>query len=545
MNVHIISQDWRSDQILSRLARALVDGTGWTISQEPDASADLNYFLPYLFWDDFRKFRTTPIAGWYTHRDHHHSDNKAGIWDRSLKEMNIRTTSTKQNLPMLLEGGPSFYVTPPLDRNHFTPATLRSRRMEFHIGVAGMVYKGGRKGEGLVKQLSIDPQFQHIEIRAAGRGWPVKSQYYPWETLPTFYQDLDVFLCTSLNEGPGYPPLEALSCGVPIVIPRGVGMFDELPEVPGIWRYEAGDYVDMTRALTEALNYRVASPEALRAITERYTANNWVNDHFRAFETLVNQPLAIENNLPAWEGNSGIFYVAYGEPARNCCKDAIGSVRRHLPGVPIAVSADSTIGGEDYLIPEPDRDIGGRWAKTLIYDITPQSWNYVLYLDADTEIISPDVKFLFEALQDGWEFVICKNPERYASTRFMHRPDNQDEIEYTFEQTQCNELIQWNGGVFGFRRNERVKAFFKAWHEEWQVYGKRDQAALIRAMWKVPLRVLTLGNEWNTVTRYIDPAKSAGILHYPTTARRYSGVVQGRLDSPEAWGKVPPQERRK
>jgi hypothetical protein len=47
-----------------------------------------------------------------------------------------------------------------------------------------------------------------------------------------------------------------------------------------------------------------------------------------------------------------------------------------------------------------------------------------------------------------------------------------------------------------------------------------------------------LGNEWNTITRYCDPATTAGILHYPMTARRWRGVVDHPLNSPEAWRAV-------
>jgi hypothetical protein len=74
--------------------------------------------------------------------------------------------------------------------------------------------------------------------------------------------------------------------------------------------------------------------------------------------------------------------------------------------------------------------------------------------------------------------------------------------------------------------------------DEWNRHGKRDQAALLRALWRVPVRLAVLGNEWNTVTRYYEPEMSAGILHHPMTARRWEGVIHGRLDSTEAWRMV-------
>jgi hypothetical protein len=120
----------------------------------------------------------------------------------------------------------------------------------------------------------------------------------------------------------------------------------------------------------------------------------------------------------------------------------------------------------------------------------------------------------------------------------MNRPDNLDECQATFLRTGTDELIQLNGGVFAFRRNERTREFFDAWHAEWQRWGKRDQAALLRALFDHPLKLYVLGNEWNTITRYDDPKISAGILHYPLTARRWRGLIHPRLDDPEAWAQV-------
>jgi hypothetical protein len=92
--------------------------------------------------------------------------------------------------------------------------------------------------------------------------------------------------------------------------------------------------------------------------------------------------------------------------------------------------------------------------------------------------------------------------------------------------------------VLSFQRNERTKMFFDTWVVEWNRYGKRDQSALIRAMWACPLKLYVLGNEWNTVTRYDSADRAAWLLHYPTTARRWEGVVHPRSDSPEAWQAV-------
>jgi len=48
-----------------------------------------------------------------------------------------------------------------------------------------------------------------------------------------------------------------------------------------------------------------------------------------------------------------------------------------------------------------------------------------------------------------------------------------------------------------------------------------------------------LGNEWNLCTRYLDASRGL-ILHYQLTARRWRGLIDGRLDSGEAWAAVHP-----
>jgi len=208
-----------------------------------------------------------------------------------------------------------------------------------------------------------------------------------------------------------------------------------------------------------------------------------------------------------------------------------------MPGVEVGLISTEPGLGEDVFIRCDDVDIGGRYAKTKIYELAPRDWEYCLYLDSDTEVVA-DISFLFSVLLDGWDMVIAKNPAKYHIAWQMKRSDNHDECDYTFEKIGTGELIQLNGGVFAFARNERTMHFFEAWHREWQKWGKRDQGALLRALFANPVKLYVLGNEWNTITRYMDRADSAGILHFPMTARRWRGKVRERSDSLAAWDAV-------
>lgn len=416
------------------------------------------------------------------------------------------------------------------------------------LGTSGFVYKTNRKGENLAYQLSQSELGQSLNLVASGHGWQgFKTNLYDWNEIQNFYKSLDMYLSTSIVEGLGYGVLEALACGIPVIIPKDVGIYDELGYCAGIFRYIKGDYASMVTAIELAI---IAVKEGnisnvqLTKIANRFTSEAWVNDHLNAFEELL-YTVTKSQNKGNVSGSMGIYYVAYGQPALECFKRALKAVRTHLGDIPVCLVSDKYLETEhDYIFIEyPDNDIGARGNKTLIYELAPKEWEYILYLDSDTEIISPDAIFLFDLLKDGWELVFCTNPSDYALVKEMHRPDNQDEMQELIELLGTDDLLQYNGGVFAFRRCENAKRILNGWNQEWMKYKKRDQAALDRILYANPIRLYTLGVEWNTVTRYYKAERSAGILHFPMTARRWHGRIEGKLDSSEAWAAVHPESK--
>lgn len=410
------------------------------------------------------------------------------------------------------------------------------------IGTSGFTYKSARKGESLYGRLALDNTFSDCEFVASGRGWPVRTKGYSWDDMQKFYQSLDIYVCTSMIEGIGYGVLEAMACGIPVVIPIDVGIFDELPDLENLHRYKAGDYDDLKRALLEAIDkvkIGAVNVPSLRSATLKYSTDAWVNDHKTVFENFL---YGVKELPPEkeWQGNACIVYVAYGQNALDCVKRAIISAKKYLPEIPVVLVSEKPGYGEDIHIYHTDDDIGARSVKTQIYDLVPSEFEYVLYLDADTEIVSSDVRVLFDFLNDAWDWLMCINPAQYVLTREMSRPDNKEECDELFSFHGTDEMLQLNGGVFAFRRNERSAKLMREWHNEWDRYGKRDQAAFDRAYYKYPLKLYVLGNEWNTITRYLDASVTAGILHYPLTARRWKGRINGRLDSGEAWASLHP-----
>lgn len=229
--------------------------------------------------------------------------------------------------------------------------------------------------------------------------------------------------------------------------------------------------------------------------------------------------------------------MAFGEPARACAQRMMETAKLHLPEIPIAMAGAAPIGLEDVFIEQPDSDVGGRRAKLAAYELAPAEWDAVLYLDVDTEVCG-DIRLYFELIEDGWEFVICKDPHLMDTMHAFRRQNNLDELAETEAELHTLHTLQWNGGVWSFGRNERVAAFFARWQAEWEKHAQRDQGALIRAMYTDPLKVYVLGNEWNTFEKYSRGIETAGLRHYPGRARRWKGLIPGRIDSDAAWRMV-------
>lgn len=573
--IHIIYNPNKQD-VLGRLARALHEGTGWNISKTPDATADINYYMLYISYAQ-SPYNKTKVGAWFSHQDID-IPKKMEWWDIAAKGVDIRTTTAQVYHDILSVSGETHLVMPPVDKQFFDDRPFR-------IGLSGYVHPGGRKGESLAyrlhKELPLD-----WRMCASGRGWGnILHKEYRWQDLPEFYRQLDVFLCTSLIEGVPMPPLEALAANVPIVIPYSVGMLDTIAlDYPdGVFYYDAGNYDDMLRALEDAYE----SITILEEYAKRYSIERWADDHKRAFgiydkaiEIIPTISPVIPNDdigVPAIAGAKAltkmmsefpsvsdvpsyphviapkkdrkpitgacVVYIAYGAPAREMAQIAMNTWRDNM-AEPIVFISDEASGIEDVFIEHPDTDIGARSVKTKLYDLVPAKYKKILYLDADTEVLG-DVSFLFKLLTDGFDFAICCNPPKYYSIWEHKRPDNEPETRQTIDLIGAKDMLLFNGGVFALKRNSRTKRFMQNWHNEWQQYGARDQMALLRAMYAVSMKVQYLSQSWNTIIRYVEPLITSGILHHPQSARRWTGQIDGRLDSDGAWAKVREHEKRK
>lgn len=541
------------------MARALCAGLGWRAGAVPVPNdAEAVYLSGYFEAQILPEWPGVPVAAYFTHREEEPKGNaKAKLFDQVAGKVDMRIATCRLYAESLERIGPTAQVAAPLERDRFV-IVERGRRSRPVVGLSGYTYANHRKGEDLVKAMIESPVGASVEWRASGRGWPVPTTRYQWADMPGYYQGLDVLVCPSRVEGIPMPTLEALSCGVQVVIPRGVGLHDELLEVPGIWRYDRGNVRSLLKALQAAVDtVDTVDREALREATAPHSVEAWCRDVGAAVGSMAHvaepvdagmaqetaaeaMPVRIETVAPVARGTGskrGIYCVAFGDPARACALRMMQSAKKHMPDIPIALVAAERLGVEDVFIQQPDSDIGGRRAKLRAYELAPAEWETVLYLDADTEVTAPIYRF-FEWVEDGWELVITKDPHLMDTMHSYERRNNKRELAATAEALGTLHTLQWNGGVWAFGRNERVARFFGRWQAEWEVHAQRDQGPLVRAMYAEPLRVWTLGSEWNTFEKYSKGITTAGLMHYPGDARRWKGMIPGRIDSPEAWDAV-------
>ncbi len=176
----------------------------------------------------------------------------------------------------------------------------------------------------------------------------------------------------------------------------------------------------------------------------------------------------------------GVVIIAYGERAKRAggrCAESLGD-HNNLPV---------------HIISEANFDDGnnlGRWAKVNLDLLSP--FDCFAYLDADT-LPQCNLTPGLEMLDDGWEMVIVPSGDQ-GDQAMWHI--GKWEREATVSEAGCLPL-QLQAGVMFVRKCPAIHHLFKAWRDEWQRWRGQDQAALLRALYRSPVRVYLLGRPWN------------------------------------------------
>ncbi len=188
----------------------------------------------------------------------------------------------------------------------------------------------------------------------------------------------------------------------------------------------------------------------------------------------------------------GVCLIAYGEKALQEAQHCIATLEQHHKW-PWCIVSDS--GGLWQIRIEQDANYNNvqrsRWAKVMLDRWSP--FSETLYLDADTRV-QGDLTAGFDMLNDGFDMVITPSAQQAGGNMWHIAPD---EREATFSAYQCGDVLQLQGGVFWFKRNEAVSRFFDEWRAAWLRWQHYDQAALLRALRVAPLKIHLLGRPFN------------------------------------------------
>lgn len=192
--------------------------------------------------------------------------------------------------------------------------------------------------------------------------------------------------------------------------------------------------------------------------------------------------------------SKGAIFIAYGNDASVDAHRAQQQFVTLHPDIPTSVVSDFKIFEGDNLYYLPDDNQANFWlsrrAKIELYNLSP--YEFTLYMDADTYAYRP-LTYYWRLLEREFDIVITPAKQQDDDCLWhVGEPEKQetlDEIGYT--------PLQLQGGVFAFRRSPACEKFFSAWKREWFRYEGQDQAALLRALQDVPLRIALLSKVYN------------------------------------------------
>lgn len=199
---------------------------------------------------------------WYFIQDYEIWDNKKyglNSYKLPLKKIVISTwinNQIKSNLGI----GPFPIVYNGIDSNIFTSA---NRKKHNRINLLMLNHTLEKKGviQGLRVYKKIKSQYSNVRLRMFGicsnDNIPGDIEYFqnpPIDLLIKLYQDTDIFIFPSLEEGWGLTPLEAMACGCAVVGTRTGFVLDFGKHRQNMMISEPSDINQMYNNLEELIN---------------------------------------------------------------------------------------------------------------------------------------------------------------------------------------------------------------------------------------------------------------------------------------------------
>lgn len=254
-----------------------------TDSDEPDWSADLNYFVP---WHWLANNEPQGICtALYTHCNPGMEEGLKVACSR-MNEVVVMSESGQRELDKLGVSTKSIII--PAYIVGFTPPKQR-------VLIVGDEQPNGRKRSWLLLDLAWIMDLSSFSFTIVGTGWEdvvrkllrlgIDVTYHPNlspEALLQAYHNADIFLATGFVEGGPLPVLEALAVGLPVVSPR-YGYAADYPDFV--------DYYYDTASLKENLELAAKQVHlSYSIIHNNHSLSKYVNGHLDLFTRLASTP---------------------------------------------------------------------------------------------------------------------------------------------------------------------------------------------------------------------------------------------------------------
>lgn len=269
VNIVTESKGW----VLYHWAEELQKRLPYVSINGPIGISPIDYFIPYYLFKENAK--NISIA-FFTHCEEGNDERSKKSRSRFFEVSRLAKICVSQNkkyAKMLEEYGAKRVeiITPGVDQSIFTP--------KLRLGWLGRHYWSGRKNQEFLEKLE---RLNWIEMvsRSDSQHWSVNGDYAGKE-LSAFLRSLDYVLITSNAEGGPMSLIEGLASGIPVIIPKGVGLSSHFDD--GLHTFEKNNFDDLLNLLNKLWQQK----KNLSNQVIDYSMENWAQKNHGLFINLL------------------------------------------------------------------------------------------------------------------------------------------------------------------------------------------------------------------------------------------------------------------
>ena len=390
---------------------------------------------------------------------------------------------------------PTSLVMQPTDTELYTPRL----RIGFVGRFVGKVDYGDRKGRDLLARIERELPWVEVVYTMGKIAEP---------DMPAFYRGLDAVIVAAKVEGGPMCLTEGLACGVPVVMPRTVGIGELFAD--DIIDYKQGDLESLKAALWKLYAPKVARAEKVK----QYTWEFWAEQHAHIFSEILGHD--VKSDAMAHEDD----LMTIGEVKRQeCClyTTAIGRYGDELGAISLPLMQEwaRARGWDMYVFRDQGSHCTPSWVRLEIGShMAANGYARGVYVDLDC-IIDPSSPSPFDDMPDhGWDVAAWNHgdaPDWDCGMAIRNIADYCHDAQLAFPAGYIGRNY-FNAGVMLFAGN------YPQWAPEWKESprGCQDQNALNLAVLRGELRYTPMPAKWNHChVRTVEPDvfERAHIVH--------------------------------